>query len=255
MSYDSQLSLDMFSEVVEVIANPERQVAIELAKETFLVTPVAAAVAAVVEKHVPFVITDQLNTFGSKSEKIQSNLKALRLVAKIRSGELRQEALNEEQKSDLVRYTGWGGLSAIFNPDGEYQTEFSELQSLLGQEATEAAKASMLTAYYTPVSVIRAMWKIVSIMGFTGGKVAEVAAGIGHFLGLMPLEMREVSHVTLVEPDPTSATIAKALYVSNKCKQTRVLNTGIEDAHVAPNSFDLAISNVPFGKRIGNSTA
>ena len=59
MSYDSQLSLDMFSEVVEVIANPERQVAIELAKETFLVTPVAAAVAAVVEKHVPFVITDQ----------------------------------------------------------------------------------------------------------------------------------------------------------------------------------------------------
>ena len=247
MSYDSQLSLDMFSEVVEVIANPERQVAIELAKETFLVTPVAAAVAAVVEKHVPFVITDQLNTFGSKREKIQSNLKALRLVAKIRSGELRQEALNEEQKSDLVRYTGWGGLSAIFNPDGEYQTEFSELQSLLGQEATEAAKASMLTAYYTPVSVIRAMWKIVSIMGFTGGKVAEVAAGIGHFLGLMPLEMREVSHVTLVEPDPTSATIAKALYVSNKCKQTRVLNTGIEDAHVAPNSFDLAISNVPFG--------
>lgn len=108
MSYDSQLSLDMFSEVVEVIANPERQVAIELAKETFLVTPVAAAVAAVVEKHVPFVITDQLNTFGSKREKIQSNLKALRLVAKIRSGELHQEALNEEQKSELVRYTGWG---------------------------------------------------------------------------------------------------------------------------------------------------
>lgn len=195
--YEGQFTLDLFADVIDTVLDESRtQTATELENEQFKVTPVAAAVAATVEPEVFFEITDQLNCFGTDREKIATNLKAISIVAQLRSGDLRRKDLTAEQKNDLVRYTGWGGLSAVFKQNGPYQAECETLRSLVSEREFEAARASMLTAYYTPVTVIKAMWDILGKMGFTGGRVLEPAAGIGHFIGLMPTVMREQSQAT-----------------------------------------------------------
>ena len=70
----------------------------------------------------------------------------------------------------------------------------------------------------------------------------EPALGIGHFFGLMPNDMQSRSALTGIEVDPLTATIAQKLYPN-----ADIRSQGFE-ATVLPNeSFDLAISNVPFG--------
>ncbi len=79
-------------------------------------------------------------------------------------------------------------------------------------------------------------------MFFSGGSVVEPACGIGHFIGLMPEEMLRSSTVTGVEIDPLTARIAKALYPDADIREQP-----FEKSQLPDESFDLAISNVPFG--------
>jgi hypothetical protein len=72
--------------------------------------------------------------------------------------------------------------------------------------------------------------------------VVEPACGIGHFIGLMPEEMLRRSTVTGIEIDPLTAHIAKALYPDADIREQP-----FEKSKLADESFDLAISNVPFG--------
>ena len=79
-------------------------------------------------------------------------------------------------------------------------------------------------------------------MDFQGGRILEPACGIGHFIGLMPEEMLRRSTITGIEIDPLTARIAKALYPDADIREQP-----FEKSKLADGSFDLAISNVPFG--------
>lgn len=70
----------------------------------------------------------------------------------------------------------------------------------------------------------------------------EPAAGIGHFFGLMPDTMATHSRLTGVELDPISASITRRLYPDADLR-----NQAFEETTLVDRSFDLAISNVPFG--------
>jgi N12 class adenine-specific DNA methylase len=72
--------------------------------------------------------------------------------------------------------------------------------------------------------------------------MVEPACGIGHFIGLIPEEMLRRSTVTGVEIDPLTAHIAKALYPDADIREQP-----FEKSKLPDESFDLAISNVPFG--------
>ncbi len=91
-------------------------------------------------------------------------------------------------------------------------------------------------------AIIRAMYQAAQRFGFQGGQVLEPACGIGHFIGLMPDEMLRQSTVTGIEIDPLTARIAKALYPDADIREQP-----FEKSKLADESFDLAISNVPFG--------
>ena len=86
------------------------------------------------------------------------------------------------------------------------------------------------------------MYEAAQRFGFQGGQVLEPASGIGHFIGLMPEEMLRRSTVTGIEIDPLTARIAKALYPDSDIREQP-----FEKSKLADDSFDLAISNVPFG--------
>lgn len=234
---EDQLSL-LFEDVIDAVIDPVPETPAAVIAPVALAAKVAAKV---IEEEMFFFITNQLDRFGGETSKIRENIAALELLGQFNG---RLDALNDEHKNVLVRYTGWGGAANVFDPDTKHKAEQEKLLSLLSKHRYDAARASVLSAYYTPAAVIRAMWRIVGEMGFNGGKVLDPSAGIGHFTGCMPQEMRAISSITMVEPDFTSAAIAKGLYAGQTAK---VICSGIEDAPLRSDSFDLAISNIPFG--------
>ena len=86
------------------------------------------------------------------------------------------------------------------------------------------------------------MYEAALRFGFQGGQVLEPASGIGHFIGLIPEAMLKNSAITGVEIDPLTARIASALYPDADIRQQP-----FEKSKLVDETFDLAISNVPFG--------
>jgi len=117
------------------------------------------------------------------------------------------------------------------------------LGGLLTEEEWKAAQDSALNAHYTERGVIEAMWAIAERLGFKGGKVLEPGAGVGHFFGLMPDHLRKDSKLSGVELDSITGRILGKLY-----PDADIQVTGFEEAkRINDNSFDLVISNFPFG--------
>lgn len=236
-AHENQLSL-IFDGVVDAVLDPVP----EAPPNALAPVAIAAKVASRrIEPEVFFQIGSQLDAVSGEAAKIRYNLAALELLDGS-SGNF--ASLDSAQRDILVRYTGWGGAANVFDPDTKYKAQQDRLKELLSETRYRSARESVLTAYYTPSAVIRAMWKVVGEMGFQGGNVLDPSAGIGHFTGCMPGEMRSASTITMVEPDNVSASIAKALYAS---RTARIHCCGIEDAPLRANSFDLVISNIPFG--------
>ena len=93
-----------------------------------------------------------------------------------------------------------------------------------------------------PRPSLTAIYEAVQRLGFSHGRILEPAAGIGHFFGLMPEETSARSRLTGIELDPLTASIARKLY-----PDADIRAQGFEAAALVDGSFDLAISNVPFG--------
>src|SRR5665213_1741880 len=176
---------------------------------------------------------------GSLKEKCRVNLAAIKLVRKLQA---ENRPANNEEKSALVRYVGWGGLSQIFSPATEWQAENLELSNLLSEEEFRAARASTLNAHYTSGEVIHGMYAALERLGFKEGRILEPAFGIGHFVGFMPDSIQSQSAITGIEIDPLTAQIAKALY-----PDADIRNEPFEKAKLTDGFFDAAISNIPFG--------
>ncbi len=153
-------------------------------------------------------------------------------------------AATDEEKQVLARYVGWGGLPQVFawHADESWQAERRRLNELLTPKEFESARASTLNAHFTSPVVVSAIYEAVQRLGFEGGRVLEPAAGIGNFFGLMPNEIASRSRLIGIELDPTSAAIARRLY-----PDADIRNQAFEETTLVDRSFDLSISNVPFG--------
>jgi len=138
---------------------------------------------------------------------------------------------------------GWGGIPQVFaSPlSTEWKAEGERLKVLLTSEEYDA-RASTLNAHYTSPTVISAIYNALRRIGFTDGRVLEPALGVGNFFGLMPADMSARSLLTGIEIDPLTARIARQLY-----PDADIRAQGFETAALGDGSFDLAISNVPFG--------
>jgi Methyltransferase domain len=178
---------------------------------------------------------------GSLKQKFRDNIAAIRLVRQLHQQD--RDATNYEKRV-LVKYVGWGGIPQVFAEPvpAEWRSEGEELRALLTPDEYSAARASTLNAHYTSQAVVSAVYDALQHIGFSGGSVLEPAVGIGHFFGLMPEEMSVRSTLTGVEVDPLTAAIARQLY-----PDADIRAQGFETASLPDGSFDLAISNVPFG--------
>lgn len=121
---------------------------------------------------------------GGQKTHYRANLEALQLLKTLDSDH--RQAEPEEQKV-LSRYLGWGGIPQAFDAGNQnWQKEYKELKNLLSPESYEAARASTLTAFYTPPAVISAVHTILKNAGFTGGNVLEPSCATGRFFWLSP---------------------------------------------------------------------
>ena len=186
--------------------------------------------------------------------KLKANVEAIRTLKEI---EASGQPATEEQKEILSRYVGWGGLADALNEEkynarnsyykdanwnSKYLPYYEQLRELLSEEEFRSAVQSTTTSHYTPTPVIRALWNIVERSGFKGGIVSEPALGIGHIIGLMPTELSAQSRIGGYEIDSLSGRIATQLYPDADVKVE-----GYE-TNFAPQSKDLVITNVPFGR-------
>lgn len=176
---------------------------------------------------------------GAKT-RARSNIAAIKLLKKI-EGEGR--LATKDEQAELVKYVGWGGIPQAFDARAtNFKDIFDELKAALGPEEYAAARASTPNAHYTSETIVRAMWRLADRIGFTGGKVLEPSAGIGHFFGLLPNGLAGHTPLVGVELDSITGRIAKLLYPKADIKVD-----GFEKVSMPDNYFDMAIGNVPFG--------
>ena len=181
-------------------------------------------------------ITDTELGTGTPTEKYQNNITAIRLLKELES---ENRLATAEEQAVLAKYVGWGGLAECFS---ETNRNYGELKSLLTEEEFSSARESTLTAFYTQPTVIKAIYRGLSQMGFETGNILEPSCGTGNFLGLLP-ESMENSRIYGVELDSISGRIAKQLY-----QKADIRIQGFENADFSDSFFDVAIGNVPFGQ-------
>ena len=187
------------------------------------------------EQRHDFHITDDALGHGTPGEKYAANAAAIRTLKQI---EAEERLATPEEQEILSRYVGWGGLADCFE---ETSPHYQELKSLLDEDDYAAARASSLTAFYTPPVVIRGIYKALSQMGFQQGNILEPSCGTGNFLGLLPADMAG-SKTYGVELDSISGRIAQQLY-----QNASISVNGFEKVQMPDSFFDAAVGNVPFG--------
>lgn len=171
-----------------------------------------------------FRITDWALGVGSKAEKYAANVAAIRTLQRV---EQENRLATPEEQETLSRYVGWGGLADCFD---EKHSRYAELKALLIEEEYAAARASSLTAFYTPPVLIDTIYQALAQMGLESGNLLEPACGVGNFIGMLPDSMGDCK-VYGVELDSISGRIARQLY-----QNSRIAVTGYEKAEI-PDSF------------------
>ncbi len=183
--------------------------------------------------------SDEIGAGGQKT-KYKANIDAIRLLKDI---EKDNRLATSYEQSILAKYTGWGGLAQVFNPDAKgLENEYTELKELLSDEEYNSARASTPNAHYTDPIVIQAVYKALKQFGFTGGNILEPSMGTGLFYSLIPEDISDKSKLYGVELDNISGRISTQLY-----QKADIKIQGFEKAEFPDNFIDVAVGNVPFG--------
>lgn len=201
---------------------------------------------------------------SSLTQSLARNINALEILKAL---EAEGRFPDEAERKALAQYTGWGGLSQALdsikgermlgdrewlrdpNWEKKWGKAYLKLKELLTKEEFEKAQNSTENAHYTSKPVIQSLWKIAERLGFKGGRVLELGAGIGHFAGLMPSNVRGSTKFIMVEMDSVSSRIAKMLYPNHE-----VFATDMAEFKSVPGSVTMGIGNVPFaGENIADA--
>lgn len=190
------------------------------------------------ERHTFDLASHEVPEAGKK-ERFRRNMAAINVLKEC---EFDNRFATPEEQEILSQYVGWGGIPEAFDENNSsWADEFIELYTALSPDEYESARASTLTAFYTPPVVISSIYKAMEQMGFKEGNILEPSCGIGNFIGMLPQSMQD-SKIYGVEIDKISAGIAQQLY-----QKTSIAALAFEEANIPDSFFDAVIGNVPFG--------
>jgi N12 class adenine-specific DNA methylase len=200
------------------------------------------------------------------SQKLHDNLRAIRIALNYQNG--RQLAAGDAVS--LKKYSGFGGIKAILYPYGsqdewlangatkedlKHYGEMMQLHDLLKENYSETAykeiiaslRNSVLTAFYTPEVVPQTLYNVLKEQGIQPKRLYEPSVGSGVFISEAVTVFPELEQITAVEKDRLTGLVLSAIN-STLAVKTDTHITGFEEAPLQDNStYDLVISNIPFG--------
>ncbi len=200
----------------------------------------------------------------NKSQTMRDNIEAIRMAFSL--GVKGRGAQSAEEIAVLRKYAGFGGLKCILNDaneladaakwsksDIELFAPTVELRRLIHDYShndkefagyMDSLKASVLTAFYTPVSIIDAISDALKNSGVEVRSFLEPSAGQGAFIdSFLRNDKYPGAEVLAYEKDLLTGKILSALHPSIL---TRI--EGFEKIERDFNGyFDVAASNIPFG--------
>jgi N12 class adenine-specific DNA methylase/adenine-specific DNA methylase len=177
------------------------------------------------------------------------NIAAIRLMLEIEEG-ARNATAEEQDRLALFTSFGAGELANnLFRRSAEeafpkgWETLGEDLEQLVSPAELASLARATQYAHFTPEFVVRAIWRALRRMGFSGGRVLEPGCGTGLFFALMPEALETKTTLTGVEMDPITARITKLLYPN-----ARIRAEDFTKARIAE-TYDLVIGNPPFSSR------
>lgn len=195
---------------------------------------------------------------------LAANLQALRLAFIIdqRSKAGQYVELTAEERNTLSAYSGFGALKAVLLPinddklwttglDIQLRPGVQQLHELLLEAAPKQAdeflsgiRNNVLSGFYTPPAVVESLGaELARVLGESPISFLDPSAGTGIFPQAFAGAGLSIEQAQLIEKDPATALVLKALY-----PQYTVENKGFEQSGRQLNDrFDLVASNIPFG--------
>jgi len=197
---------------------------------------------------------------------LSENISAIRIALQWKPG----DTLEQEQVSKLQQYAGFGGIKAILYPKGPRedwerlhatQEDMRLYEPIMGlhellqnylsdteyKQAVDSLKHSVLTAFYTPSVVPKALYNVLQEQGIHPKMLYEPSGGAGIFVTEGVNSFPALEQVTAVEKDILTGKVLQAL-VSTLPVESKVHIMGFEEAPAKDNGkYDLVISNIPFG--------
>ena len=192
------------------------------------------------------------------SERLEANVKAIETLTEVLFGD---KPATEEQRVIMSRFRGWGqvdigkyyDLDHILrntypsNPMNRLAKAIKKLDPQGEKKLFDAIKRASLSSYYTPTPIARAMNTFLGLAGYKGGSLLDPSMGNGMYEGTLPKGIQERTAITGVELDWLSGQLSRQLY-----PDANVMIGGFEKSGIAPGSFDVVTSNVPFGDIVVN---
>ena len=195
-------------------------------------------------------LTGERDLATTWSARASDNLAAMRLALEIVA---EGRPATEAEQAKLIRFVGFGAskIATSLFPVGNkgfragWETLGTELHELVDARDFAALARSTQYAHYTPEFIVRAFWKAVGRLGFSGGMILEPGIGTGLFLALAPQAIADRSYLTGFEFDPTTARIAQLLHPQ---ADIHACDFSAPDLDIG-GPYDLAIGNPPFSDR------
>jgi N12 class adenine-specific DNA methylase len=183
----------------------------------------------------------------NKTKVLENNIQVIELV-------LSGKELSDDDIKLIESYQGFGGLKSVLYPpdnpdlfplsDRDLVPLVRKLHDVLHRYSTDkefdeyysSIKNSVLTSFYTPEPVVKAISH--AMEGITFNRILEPSAGVGVFMKNI-----HAAEKTGIEKDLLTGKILRALYPDNEV----LIQTFQSISAHNENSFDLVISNIPFG--------
>ena len=197
----------------------------------------------------------------NRKARLQANIDAIRTAFAVWK-EVRVPT--EAERETISRYCGFGGLKCVLNPvenkavwpknDLPLYDLTAELHRVIRENAEDetdykryvaSMKQSVLTAFYTPKDIPDAIATVMTELNLKPENILEPSAGMGVFIDSMKL-VNPDARITAFEKDKLTGLLLSELH-ANEGMDIHVEGfERIESGKLG--TFDLAISNIPFGE-------
>lgn len=189
-----------------------------------------------------YLLDESIQVATTLVSRFNANIECIKTLKAV---EDRNYNVTKSEQLKLAGYSGWGAFQSLFNEqDKSTKKRRVKLKAALNDNEYEAAKSSVLSAYYTPYFLTSMLYSIIlKNAGFNstnGANISDPAAGIGGLIAAMPKSMFNNSTLTLVECDTITNRILSQLYPRAKVYSDKY------QAIETKSNQSLVIMNPPF---------